>query len=487
MKENDELLEALDIRETVDGKPVPEAGAADADGAALADALHPKSAARSAQAAFNKVKAVKPHLSGDPYIWGIYLLLLVISVLELYSASSSEVRGSNIYGPLIRHGIFLTLGFGIVLLLQRTHYVVIRRLAYVFAAISLALLILSSVMGVEINGAQRAIMVMGMTIQPAEIVKLSVVVLLATILSKSQTPGGVTNSGVITAALVVVFFGAALWKNGLTNMLLLMGVSMSMFLIGGIQWKKFGVVLIAYAFCGGLLYMVKYTTPEATEFDKVGTEQTLTASAGGETVKKTSSGGGRAETHRGRLQRYIDGVHPDDPMDDYNRQVIFANFAQAHGGLTGRGVGNSRESSRLPLAFSDYIYSIIVEDTGFIGGVCLLLLYLLLLARAGRLAYKCSRAFPAFLIMGCAVLIVFQALVHMAIVTGVFPVSGQPLPFISKGGTSILVMSLAIGMMLSVSRFAVTSGKAKDIRAEVKELPEDMLTANVAGYASDKK
>ena len=98
--------------------------------------------------------------------------------------------------------------------------------------------------------------------------------------------------------------------------------------------------------------------------------------------------------------------------------------------MVGQGPGNSRESARLPLAFSDYIYSIIVEDTGFIGGALVLLLYLLLVARAGRIAYMCSRAFPAFLIMGCAVMIVFQALVHMAIVTGVFPVSGQPLPFI---------------------------------------------------------
>lgn len=148
----------------------------------------------------------------------------------------------------------------------------------------------------------------------------------------------------------------------------------------------------------------------------------------------------------------------------------------------GQGPGNSRESARLPLAFSDYIYSIIVEDTGFVGGSLLLILFLLLVARAGRIAYKCSRAFPAFLIMGCAVMIVFQALVHMAIVTGLFPVSGQPLPFISKGGTSVLVMSAAIGMMLSVSRFAVTTGNKKDIRAELKELPEDMQAANFSDY-----
>ena len=108
----------------------------------------------------------------------------------------------------------------------------------------------------------------------------------------------------------------------------------------------------------------------------------------------------------------------------------------------------------------------------------MLLLYLLLLARAGRIAYKCSRAFPAFLILGCAVMIVFQALVHMAIVTGVFPVSGQPLPFISKGGTSVLVMSAAMGIMMSVARYAAKSDDTKKTRAEKAVLPEEMQAAN---------
>lgn len=189
----------------------------------------------------------------------------------------------------------------------------------------------------------------------------------------------------------------------------------------------------------------------------------------------------RTGTHKGRITRFIEGVNPDDPIDDYNRQVIFSKFAQANGGLFGQGPGNSRESARLPLAFSDYIYSIIVEDTGFVGGALILLLYMLLVARAGRIAYKCSRAFPAFLILGCAVMIVLQAFVHMAIVTGLFPVSGQPLPLISKGGTSVLVMSAALGIMLSVSRFAAHSKNKNDVKEEMKTLPDDMQAANYSG------
>jgi cell division protein FtsW len=353
--------------------------------------------------------------------------------------------------PLIRHGIFLGLGFLLVIGFQKLHYKWFRKYALPVAILSLILLILSSIIGVKINGAQRAIILLGMTIQPAEIVKLTVVVLLATILARNQMSGGVTTKGVIYAATVVMIFGGCLWKNGLTNTILLMGCSVCMFLISGIQWRKLIIVGLVYAIGGSMLYMLR---------DENNAED-------------------RAETHESRIEKFVKGVSPEDKITDDNRQVMLAKFSQAHGGLLGQGPGNSRESARLPLAFSDYIFSIIIEDIGFVGGVFLLILYLCLVARAGRVASKCTRAFPALLIMGCAVIIVFQALVHMVIVTGLSPVSGQPLPFISKGGTSILVMSAAIGMMLSVSRFASsTNSNKKTIKAELKELPEDIQTEN---------
>lgn len=409
----------------------------------------------------------------DPYIWGIYIMLLVISLVELFSASSTEVSGSNVYKPLIRHGICLVLGFGCVIGLQNMNYMVLRKYAWPVALLSLGLLIFSSYFGIEINGAQRAIRIAGQTIQPAEIVKLTVLMLLATILGRNQEPRGVTTTGAIQAAVVVIIFSAFLWKNGLTNTILLMVVSISMFLIGNIQWRKLMMILVIYGICGGCLYLMKYQNDKSSEFEKLSNT---------EMVVEDRSGDGRAGTHKGRISRYLEGVGPDDPIDDYNRQVIFSKFAQANGGVLGQGPGNSRESARLPLAFSDYIFSIIVEDTGLVGGCILIVLYLCLLARAGHLTYRCSRAFPAFLIMGCAVLIVFQALVHMAIVTGLFPVSGQPLPLISKGGTSVIVMSCAIGIMLSVSKYAVTSGNKREIKAELKATPEDMQAANASGY-----
>jgi cell division protein FtsW len=134
---------------------------------------------------------------------------------------------------------------------------------------------------------------------------------------------------------------------------------------------------------------------------------------------------------------------------------MYSYFAQANGGIFGQFPGNSREASRLPLAFSDYIYAIIIEESGMFGGLALIVVYMWLLTRSGRIAGRCRKSFPALLVLGLAVMIVFQALFHMGIVTGVFPVSGQPLPLISKGGSSILITSIAFGMMLSVSRYGM--------------------------------
>lgn len=445
MKENQSDESKIVINETVDGNPV---------------GTRKASEGKNGKSKDDNVEKHRP----DRYIWGVYLALLLTSVVELFSASSTEIKGGDVYGPLIRHSIFLALGFGIVVVFQNIHYKYFKNLAWVAGLITLGLLVYTMFAGAVINGAQRAIIVGGITIQPPEIAKLTIVLLLAAIMSRNQIAKGISNKGVILCALVVLFFCGFLVKNGMTNTILIFGISLSMFLIGGMQLKKIGAVLVVYGIFVGIYYVGSHSNDDE---DDVQTEVV----AG---VDKTA----RNATWKNRIIRHIEGVHPQDTIDDYNRQVIYSCFAQANGGLIGEGPGNSQERARLPLAFSDYIYSIIVEDTGFVGGCLLLGLYLFLVARAGKIASKCSRAFPAILIMGCALMIVFQALVHMAITTGVFPVSGQPLPLISKGGTSVLVMSAAIGMMLSVSRFAVQNGNKKDVNMELNELPEDMQAAN---------
>lgn len=432
---------------------------------------------RTSKGRKNGPRVAVSQLKGDPYIWGIYIMLLLVSVVELYSASASEVVGSNVYSPLIRHGLFLGLGFGILYAIQRVHYGYIARFAAIIGILSWFALVYSTFFGVNINGAQRAFMIGPFTVQPPEIVKLTVLIWLATVLAKNQKRHDVKTQGIVISAIIVAAFGGLLALNGLTNTLLVMVVSLSMFLICGIPTKKIFMVFGIYVALFAMFYVCNKALHSTTQFDQVG--QTEMAE-----VRETSANehGFGSTTQIMRVIRHIKGVHPEDPVTDENRQVIMAKFAQARGGVMGTGLGNSRESVRLPLAFSDYIYSIVIEESGLIGGILLMFLYLFLLGRAGYVAFHLQRALPAFLIMGCAILIVFQALVHMAIVTGLFPVSGQPLPLISKGGTSVLVMSAAIGIMLSVSKHASRqSDKRSDKdRAERQQLGEDMQAVNAS-------
>lgn len=411
----------------------------------------------------------------DKSIWGTIIALFIISIIELYSASSREVASSSIgvYGPILRHGALLVVGLIIIIALQRIHYRWFAPLIPIIAIVSVGMMVYVLCFGDIINGARRSFTLLGVMIQPAEFLKLSSVLMIAWVMSRMQEPKGVKTLGVVICALVVVLFSGLLFTQGLTNTILLMAISLSMMLIGGVQWRKFFVVLGCYAVvAGGALY-IKLNNAE---------ERAVEASAG--TVTEID----RSSTWQARLDRFMGDSIPkyEKPITAENRQEMFSYFAQANGGIFGVFPGNSREAARLPLAFSDYIYSIIIEEMGFIGGLGVLLIYLWLLVRAGHIAGRCNRAFPAMMVLGLAVMIVFQALFHMAIVTGVFPVSGQPLPFISKGGSSIIVTAIAFGMMLSVSRYAVRSKNKKEIKAEMAALPSSVNAENPAKLTKDE-
>lgn len=392
----------------------------------------------------------------DKYIWGIYIFLCIVSIIELYSASSREVASAKIgvYGPVLRHIFMLAAGCGIMLLLQRVHYRKFRPLVWAFALISVVMMLYVMFFGEIVNGARRSFNLCGVTIQPSEFLKLSAVLVVALLMSKNQIKGGVGKVGVMLSAGAIMLFGGLLIKQGMTNTLLLMGISLSMMIIGGVEWSKFFKVLFVYMICCGVFYIF---------------------------IKSDDSEDNRSGTWKERIERFVGDGEPKykQEINAKNRQEMFSYMAQANGGVFGVFPGNSRETARLPLAFSDFIYAIIIEDTGLVGGILILVAYMLLLGRANAIASKCSRVFPALLVMGLAVMIAFQALFHMAIVSGFFPVSGQPLPLISKGGTSILITSIALGMMLSVSRFAIRNTEKKDkINEEINALPEDIRAAN---------
>lgn len=408
----------------------------------------------------------------DKYIWAIYIALLAVSVVELYSASSREVQASNVFGPLLRHATMLFLGFGITYGLSKIKYKWLIPLTKMIVVIAVVVGFYVMFKGQIINGARRSMSLFGIGLQSSELLKLACVLFIANVVAFNQEKRGVTTKGVCYCAGFVLLCGGILFSQGLTNTLLLMGVSISMMLIGGIQWKKLGVVMLVYGLIGSAGMFYKANLAEA---EKKETTETTDVSK-----DKTEN---RFNTHVGRVTRWL-GVGDSlpkyaQPITAENRQEMYSYMAQANGAWHGVLPGNSRETARLPLAFSDYIFAIIIEDWGFIGGLFLLTLYLCMLGRAGSIAGRCRTALPTLLIMGMAVMIVLQALFHMAIVTGVFPVSGQPLPMISKGGSSILVTSIAFGIMLSVSRTAANVDDGDNIiNAEIAELPSGMTAEN---------
>lgn len=417
---------------------------------------------------------------GDPWIWGIYLTLIIFSIVEGYSASSREIATQGVYGPLFKQVFFLGIGAVGAFGLSRINYnnkivmLIMIPLLWIFTVCSLAYV---QVAGEIINGARRAFTIPGidLTVQPAELAKLSVVTALAYVLARTQRKKDISNGGIALLLAITAVFGGLMFTSGLTNTLLLGAISYSMLLIGGVKWKKFGLVVGVTVLLGASYIYI----------GKMNDRKVANLAANNPELLESNNTKQEVDRSQMREDRIENWKHRDSlvykPITPYNQQEMFSCMAQAHGGWIGKGIGNSRECSRLPLAFSDYIFSIIIEEIGIIGGIFIMTLYLWLLARAAMIARRCHRVLPALLIIGMAAMITFQALFHMAINTGVFPVSGQPLPLISKGGTSILVVSVAFGVMLSVSRTVANyrySKTAKEAESADIALPESLSAAN---------
>lgn len=427
-----------------------------------------------------QIDAVKPRPRTDKQIWGLYFCLVTVSLVELYSASSREITSGNILGPLLRHGMMLLIGFVIMLLLQRTHYRKFYNLTYPIVGLCLLSVVYTMFFGLYINGARRAFSFFGLfTVQPSELVKFGAALLIARMLSNyiiHYRPGHEAEDRHYNKVLVswvtfiVVIACALLVKQGMTNTILLLGISCSMFIIGGVRWKTLGRVLLVFLAIGACYGVYKYCGIEDKLFPKV--EQADGTAAADLNVD-------RDNLRMKRIEYYLRSDKYNDTITSENSQEMYSYIAQANGGPFGRMPGNSRETARLPLAFSDYIYAIVIEDLGFfLGGVGLMAVYLLLLARAGRIAMKCKKSFPALLVIGMAMFIMCQALMHMGIVTGFLPVSGQPLPLISKGGSSVIVTSIALGMMLSVSRFALRKGQRQEANDRITALSDKDMPDN---------
>ena len=428
---------------------------------------------------------------GDPWIWGIYIMLIVISLVETYSAASREVVKMGVYMPILKHILFLMIGGGLLLATYRIPYTNKKYLIFYtvgLTAISILLLIYVLFFGENYNNAQRSFRVLGISVQPFEIAKLAVVLCLSLVLSRTQKGNGVSNNGVIVCVLLIAVYGLLTYVNGMTNFLLLTSISLVMMVVGGITFKRIAILLVAFGLVGGAIYMIKSSNDDKDENlqkSRSQTEEVMQEGETGDLVAEQASKKGKKKVDRSnvrkkRIENWLnnDSLWTRPIIPNENDQEMFAYMAQAHGGVTGVFFGNSRETSRLPLASSDYVFSIIVEDTGLIGGVIVLTLFLALLLRAAMIARRCRRTLPTLMVIGLASMITLQALFHIAINTGVFPVSGQPLPLISKGGSAIVVTSYAFALLLSISRTVAGLTDKENATKEEMALPEELRAEN---------
>ena len=390
----------------------------------------------------------RDYCKGDNVLWIVYLLLTYISIIEVYSASSALSFDSGDYlEPIRQHSITLILGMGVVLGIHRIHTRYFRLIPMLMLPLSVILLLIvmlkGMVMDARVNGAARWIL----GFQPSDMAKMALVASVAYILAKYRDGNGCTEKAMkpilIISAIVLALIAP---ENGSTALLLAVVVYLMM-LIGGIPYKQMLKLTGTIALIATLGVTALITVPP--------------------TIYKDVPGTHRFVTWRNRILEYtqVEEIPPTAYDINKNAQIAHANIAIATSHVIGRGPGNSMQRDHLSHGYSDFIYAIIIEEMGLLGGLFVIYLYMVLMVRTGRIAKKCTSPYSTNLIIGLALLIVCQALLHMMVSVGLFPVTGQPLPLVSKGGTSIVFNCIYIGIILSVSRSAEKAEEAGQLES----------------------
>lgn len=398
---------------------------------------------------------------GDTSVWIIFLLLCCFSLVEVFSATSTlAYKTSNIWIPIVRHASFLLAGFLMILGMVRIHYRYYS-LAILLMPLSILMLVVTPIIGVSANDASRWLEIFGVQFQPSEFGKLACIVYVAFLLSKRGKFSEKAIFQWIVVGVGIICFLILLYN--FSTAFLLGMVCLLMMFIGQISLVRIGKLLL-YLLLGGVVLIAVATIAPRT-------------------VEKFLP---RLETWSNRLIKHADerGEAEKEQTDktyvitDENYQVTHAKIAIARGGLFGKMPGRSVQRDFLPQAYSDFIFAIIIEKLGVVGGIVVLLLYIMLMIRVGIIARRCEKLFPKYLVIGCGLLIVIQALTNMAVAVNLIPVTGQPLPLISRGGTSTMLTCIYIGIILSVSHFGAGMGPEEEDEEEEEETDREEYVEN---------
>ena len=418
-------------------------------------------------------KTIGNIFKGDKVIWIVFFMLCMISLVEVFSASSNlTYKSNNFIMPIMKHAIMLAVGGFIAVVITNIPCRYFKLTTPFLILISVATLLWVLFAGESINGANRVIEIAGQTFQPSEIAKGTIILSEAQILSAMQTERGADRKAfkhILVIALPMIFL---IGLENLSTALLLFASMFLLMFIGRVPWIQLGKlagICVGLALMGILLIEIvgDDTKVEDSKLTKV------------EKVEKPKKERGaiekmfhRADTWKARINKFTDDteVDPQDYDLDKDAQVAHANIAIVSSNVIGKGPGNSVERDFLAQAFSDFIYAIIIEEMGLFGATLVVFLYIVLLFRTARIANRCDNNFPAFLCMGFALMLVIQASANMLVAVGIVPVTGQPLPLISKGGTSTIINCAYIGAILSVSR---TAKKKQVFEAEKVDNPDN--------------
>lgn len=389
---------------------------------------------------------------GDRSVWIIFMFLCLISLVEVYSATSTlAYRNTHFWVPIVRHTTFLLFGFAAVLVLHNipSKYFSV---GIILLPISVVVLVITPFIGVSINDAHRWLSFFGIQFQPSEFAKLACIIFVAFMLSRQER--FMPNKTFWVILIGVAITCVLILPENFSTAFLLFVVCFLMMFVGQMPWKKMAILAGSLILFGGLTFVTLRFIPDdfATKYLP-----------------------NRFVTWKGRIDDFgKDKGENKYSINDDNFQVNHAKIAIARGGLLGKMPGRSVQRDFLPQAYSDFIYAIIIEEMGLIlGGIGVMMLYVFLMFRVAIIARRCKKLFPKYLALGCGLLIVVQAFINMAVAVNLIPVTGQPLPLISRGGTSTILTCCYFGIILSVSRFGAGMGIEEETEEET-ESKEDV-------------
>jgi cell division protein FtsW len=372
---------------------------------------------------------VSKYIRGDRTIWVLVMFLALVSLLTVYSATGSlayKTQGGNTTYFMFKQLGFLMMGIGVIAVVHHIPYKYFVIFSVPALYFSIFLLVLTLVSGQNLNEASRWYTVpgIGLSFQPSEMAKLALIIYVARVLAQHQRDDGPTEGAFWPIMIHSGIVCLLIFPENLSTAILLAGVVMVMMFLGRVPFKY----LFFTGFIGAALIslVLLLAMNDVVLID-------------------------RAETWATRVERFLsDEQEINEYGSDY--QVTQSKIAIATGGFFGKGPGNSDQRNFLPHPYSDFIYAIIAEEFGFVGALAVMGAYFFLLGRIGVLVNSSNRTFPAFMVLGLGLMLVIQAFVNMGVAVGIFPVTGQPLPLVSMGGTSILFTCFALGAILTVSR-----------------------------------